>query len=49
MPNVTEERFKVVSLEKMIHVIAILIDTARLEHADKLCENDLDQLMAGKV
>lgn len=44
-----EERFKVTSLEKMINIIAILVESSRVFRNLQLSDKDMDLLVGGKV
>ena len=44
-----EERFKVTSLEKMINIIAMLVESSRVFRSLQLSDKDMDLLVGGKV
>jgi len=44
-----EERFKVTSLEKMVHLVAMLVESSRVDQQLVLSGGDMELLIGGKV
>ena len=49
MNSLVEERFKVTCLERMIHLVALLVENSRKEQALDLSTSDMDLLIGSRV